>query len=150
MAYTDQQQIRQPRQAQGLLAETLLPTGLRLAHPKIGRPRVLELCPRSPSLIRAHHLARRKLVQIGPQGFRRLRANILPFFAEDHGAVASRTQTPARAISPAGHRALGRRAVGKARPLVLCGRPRCHPIFNRLALDGFQGRAMAQTTPQRR
>src|SRR5215471_2206590 len=87
MARTDQQQIRQHRDAKGLLDPSLLPTDLGLAQPEVGLQLAVDLFHRPSALVCTHHLSREPLIEIGHQDFRRLWADGTPSFTQDHSDV---------------------------------------------------------------
>ena len=70
MTGTDQQQIRQNRNAKGLLDAPFLCTDLVAAQPKVRLELAVDLLHGPPSLVRTHDLSRDPLVQIGHQDFR--------------------------------------------------------------------------------
>lgn len=65
-----------------------------------------------PSLRGTSPRSRRPLGQLGPQDWRRLRADVAPFFPPPHGAVADVPQTQAWARPPAGLAAVRAREAG--------------------------------------
>ena len=112
MARTDQQQIRQHRNAERLLDTLLICTDLVLPQPEVCLQFPIDLLHGPPSLIGTHHLSRRPLVQIGHQDFRMVWADVSPFFTQHHGDVADVPQTQAFAKNPEGFTAWGSRGAG--------------------------------------
>src|SRR5215471_1222617 len=139
MAGTDQQQIRQHRNAKGFLDPSLLPTYLVCPQAQVRLEFSIDLLHWPPSLIRAHHLSPRPLVQIGHQDFRMLWAQVTPSFTQDHSDVTDVSQTETCAIHPEGFAARGSREAGYSGPLIIFAGQMGHQVFDRLVLDGFPG-----------
>src|SRR5215470_15852355 len=76
MARTDQQQIRQHRDAKGGLDPSLCPTDLVLTQPEVRLQLPVDLFHRPSALVCTDHLSRDPLVEIGHQDFRMLRADV--------------------------------------------------------------------------
>src|SRR5215467_1530536 len=93
MARTDQQQIRQDRDAKGVLDPSLVPTDLVLAQPEVRLQLTVDLFHRPSALVGTDHLSRDPLVEIGHQDFRTLRANVTPSFTQNHRDVPDVPQT---------------------------------------------------------
>src|SRR5437660_12391041 len=109
MAGTNQQQIRQHRDAKGLLDASLLPAHLVCTQSYGCREFPVDVLDRPPSLIRTPHLSGDPLVQIGPQDFRMFGADVTPSFTQDPGDVTEVAQTQACARHPEGFAARGAR-----------------------------------------
>src|SRR5215471_6595763 len=118
MADTDQQQIRQDRNAEGLLDPPLFPTDLVLTQPEVRLQLAVDLFHRPSSLVGTDYLSRDPLVQIGHQDFRMFRANVTPSFTQDHSDVPDVPQTQAGAIHPEGFPAPGTREARDQRALI--------------------------------
>jgi len=139
MAGTHQQQIRQHRDAKGLLDAPLLPAHLVCTQFQGGLEFPLNLLHRPPSLIRTHHLSGDPLVQMGHQDFRRFGADVTPSFTPYHGDVTVVSQTQACAIHPEGFAARGARQTGDPDALILFARHMGHQVFDGLLLHCFPG-----------
>src|SRR5712692_3712167 len=137
MARAEQQQIRQHRDAKGLLNPSLVLPDLVLAQPEVRLQLAIDLFHWPPSLIRTHHLSRDPLVQIGHQDFRLFWAEVTPFFPQYHGDVADVPQTQACALHPEGFAARGSQEAGNPRALRIFARPMRYHVFERFALDRF-------------
>jgi hypothetical protein len=137
MACTDQQQIRHHCYAKGLLDPSLFPTDVVLAQPEVGLQRAIALFYWPPSLLCTYHLSRDPLVQIGPQDFRLVRAQVTPAFPQNHRDVTDVPQTQAFAKNPDGVAARGSREAGHPNTLRICARHMGHQVFARLSLDGL-------------
>ena len=139
MAGTDQQQIRQDCNAEGLLDPSLVPTDLVLTQPEVCLQLAVDLFHRPPSLVGTDYLSRDPLVQIGHQDFCLFRAQVPPSFTQHHSDVADVPQTQAGALHPEGLAALRSREAGHPDALIILARQMGHQVFDRLILDRFPG-----------
>src|SRR5262249_7428558 len=119
MARTDQRQIRQYRYAKGFLDPSLFATDLVLAQPEVCLQLTVDLFHRPSALVGTDHLSRDPLVEIGHQDFCMLRADVTPFFAENHSDVPDVPQTQACAIHPEGFAARGAREAEHPDTLII-------------------------------
>ena len=143
MAGTDQQQIRQHRNAKGFLDPSLLPTHLVDPQSQVCLEFPLDLLHRPPALVCTYHLSRRPLVQIGHQEFRLLRAQVPPSCTQDHSDVTDVSQTQACALHPEGFAALGSREAGNPDTVIICARQMCHQEFPLITLQPLPLMSMA-------
>src|SRR5918992_2070246 len=137
MAGTDQQQIRQHRDAKGLLDASLLCTDLVFTQSQVGLEFPIDLLHGPSSLVCTYHLSRDPLVQIGHQDFCIFRADVTPSFTQNHRDVTDVPQTQACAIHPEDFAALGAREAGHPSTLIICAWQMGHQVFDGLILDRF-------------
>src|SRR2546425_11562342 len=100
MTHAQHKQVSQHGDAHGFLTTLLVPADLVLAQPQARFQLPVHEFDRPTFLVDAYDLARRQFGQIGHQDFGMLRAQVTPFFTQDHSDVAYMTQTQARAIRP--------------------------------------------------
>ena len=100
VTHPNHKQVGQHRNTDRFLAPILVPTDLVLVQPQPGFKFPGHQLDRPAFLVRAHHLARRQLGQIGHQDFRLLGAHVPPLFAQHHGDFTDMTQTQAGVIRP--------------------------------------------------
>ena len=134
---TEQKQIRQHRDAKGLLNAPFILPYLMLTHPQIRFQFAIDLLNRPAFLVRIHNVSRRQLGQIGHQDFRLTRAHVPPGFAQNHRDITHVTQTQTRLVHLKRSSAIGYWDARYPGSPIILARQMGHQVFDRLSLNCF-------------
>src|SRR5918995_566392 len=137
MTRTEQKQGGYHRNAKGFLDPALLSAHLVFPQSQVRLEVPSDLLHWPPTLIRTHHLSRRPLGEIGHEDFRMFRADVPPFFTQDHRDITNMPQTQAFAVYPKRLTALGARQAWDPGTLIIFAGQMRHQVFERLIFDGF-------------